>query len=204
MNEIGSGPRGLYFQKEQRLCVFLPPDFVWTRLKRTFWKGSSSPTGCVTERYRSYHRHASSRVCDQERSVYPRWCPTWSSSPGSSCRSPGTPGRCRPPQTGSSPAESANGRQRFSPGVFPERLQVQGAHPDLVVDQPVLRVLVKLLLGVDVDPVGSQLLPDLQAEAKREGGAGGSGASFGLSYQGGNQEPAQENRRYRQLLLPSV
>lgn len=34
-------------------------------------------------------------------------------------------------------------------------------HPDLVVDQPVLRVLVKLFLRVNVDAVGSQLFPDL-------------------------------------------
>lgn len=34
-------------------------------------------------------------------------------------------------------------------------------HPDFVVDHPVLCILVKLLLRVDVDPIGSQFFSDL-------------------------------------------
>jgi len=40
----------------------------------------------------------------------------------------------------------------------------EATHPDFVVDESVVGVLVKLLLGVHVDAVGPQLLPDLRGE----------------------------------------
>lgn len=35
-------------------------------------------------------------------------------------------------------------------------------HPDFVIDHPVLGILIELFLRINVDPVGSQLFPDLQ------------------------------------------
>lgn len=34
-------------------------------------------------------------------------------------------------------------------------------YPDFVIDQPVLCILIKLLLRVNINPIGSQLFPDL-------------------------------------------
>lgn len=45
-------------------------------------------------------------------------------------------------------------------------------YPDFVIDQSVLCILVKLFLRVDIDPIGSQLLSNLQAQAKIRGGLG--------------------------------
>ena len=47
---------------------------------------------------------------------------------------------------------------------------VRVSYSDLLVDHPVLYILVKLLLGVHVDPVGSQLFPDLHTKVGRRGG----------------------------------
>lgn len=49
-------------------------------------------------------------------------------------------------------------RHKYLSAAEPER----DPHPDLIVDHPVLGVLVKLLLRVHVDAVGSQLFPDLE------------------------------------------
>lgn len=50
------------------------------------------------------------------------------------------------------------------------KLARQRAHPDFIVDQPVLCILVKLLLRVNVDPVGSELFSNLQTRANAQAG----------------------------------
>lgn len=115
--------------------------------------------------------------------LYLQWFPTLFSSPAASCHWLGTPGRCPPQQRGSSPVHKIDNpynsikyiKKKYSEWInmklnshnlchiylLGPLILSPSSHPDLLVDHSVLGILVKFFLRIYVNPIGSQLFPDL-------------------------------------------